>query len=119
MSEYFELRITRYNDSSSFERIVDLLGQLFPDRSRDELASGLAVTPVQLTHRATALAASELKAALDELGASVVVRAVDDADSGDGTVEVADDFMVRRQQPRRSATTPAPSSSVKPPWEAD
>lgn len=119
MSEYFELRITRYNDATSFERIVDLLSQLFPERQRDDLAAGLAVTPVQLTHRATPLAVRELKEALNELGATVVVRAVDEESSGDGTVEVADDFIERRQRRVSSAPSRGPTPSAKPPWEAD
>lgn len=126
MGEYYELRISRYRDSRCFEQIVELLLKLFPDRTRDEFASALAVTPVYLTHKATQLAVSELEEALVELGASVAARRVaSGTDTKFGTIEVADDFIVNRRQKRDAPSTevPSPTSSsaavVRPPWEED
>lgn len=126
MTEFFEMRITRYSDAESFQKVVEMLSRLFPRRSREELAAGLAVTPVHLTHSATPMAANALEQVLVELGASVSVKTVDEASTSTASLEVNDEFLAtlsqRRNVPARppepvpSATT---SSSVKPPWEQD
>ena len=126
MGEYYEVRISRYRDSRCFEQIVDLLLKLFPDRTRDEFASALAVTPVQLTQKATRLAVTELEEALTELGASVTMRRIaGTTDTGTGTIEVADDFIVNSRRKRDlpptdpSAATTASQAVVRPPWEEE
>jgi hypothetical protein len=133
MTEFFEMRITRYRDAESFQMVVEMLSRLFPRRSREELAAGLAVTPVHLTHSATPMAAHALEQVLVELGASVSVKTVDEASTSTSTLEVNDEFLTtlsqRRKVPIRrpdpEPETPAPSStaipsaSVKPPWEQD
>jgi len=122
MGEYYELRITRYRDSQAFEQVVDLMAKLFPERSRDEFAAALAVTPVQLTQQASQRAAAELEAALTGMGATVTTRKVEQGTSSEfGTIEVTDDFIVKHRQMRDassdSPTTAEDSAVVKPPWE--
>lgn len=128
MTEFFEMRITRYRDAESFQRVVDLLSRLFPRRSHEELAAGLAVTPVHLTHSATPMAANALEQVLVELGASVSVKTVDEASASMSTLEVNDEFLAtlsqRRNVPtRRPSPEPAPSATtsttIRPPWEQD
>ncbi len=125
MSERFELRITRYRDSDSFDQVVDLMSRLFPQRARDELASGLAVTPVLLSHEATEAAAQGLREALTGLGATVNLHRLDDGATSSSSMEVDEDFIamtrLRRMQgeDRSTPAPPAGENVVKPPWEAD
>lgn len=127
MTELFEMRITRYRDAESFQTVVELLSRLFPRRSREELAAGLAVTPVHLTHSATPMAANSLEQVLVELGASVSVKTLDEASTSSTALEVNDEFLATLSQRRNVPTrrpepdppSPIPSASVKPPWEQD
>jgi hypothetical protein len=132
MTELLEMRITRYRDAESFQMVVEMLSRLFPRRSREELAAGLAVTPVHLTHNATPMAANALQEVLVELGASVSVKTVDEASTTTSALEVNDEFLTtlsqRRNVPSRRpepepptspSSTAIPSASVKPPWEQD
>lgn len=131
MTELFELRITRYRDAESFQHVVELLSRLFPRRSREELAAGLAVTPVHVSHSATSMAANALEAVLTELGASVTVKTVAEASSSSSSLEVNEEFLTTLSHRRAGRPAPAPSTpraakptpelepSVKPPWEQD
>ncbi len=128
MEEVFEVRISRYADSESFEKVVGLLAKLYPDRSRDELASGLAMTPVLLTHEASRRAAETLETVLGELGARVRIKAVSAAEeSSFAGLEVEKDFLQKiRNRERTPVGRPRPSggsqedpslNTQKPPWE--
>jgi len=130
MTDFFEMRITRYRDAESFQHVVELLSRLYPRRSREELAAGLAVTPVHLTHSATPMASSALEEVLVELGASVSVKTVDEASTSSNTLEVNDEFLTtlsqRRNVPTRkpapepdAPTTSSSIQSIRPPWEQD
>ena len=126
MPELFEMRITRYRDADSFQHVVALLSRLFPKRSQEELAAGLAVTPVQLTHSASPLAANALEQILIELGASVSTKSVDEVTTPENTLEVNEDFLNTLSH-RRSTTSqkavpdasPREPPAVRPPWERD
>ncbi len=134
MTELFELRITRYRDAESFQHVVELLSRLFPRRPREELAAGLAVTPVHLTHSATPMAANALESVLVELGASVSVKTVDEASTSSSALEVGEEFLTTLSHRRTGSRpppdlapavkpagepAPEPDASVKPPWEQD
>ena len=126
MTEYFEMRITRYRDADSFQHVVALLSRLFPRRSQEDLAAGLAVTPVQLTHSASPMAANALEQILTELGASVSVKSMDEATTSDNMLVVNEEFLNTLSH-RRSTTSqqavPEPPRreppAAKPPWERD
>jgi len=120
MAERYSLRITRYRGDDSYDRIVDFLGELYPERSREELAAGLALTPVLVTHESTLDAVEALRDALTDLGATVRVAPVDSGEPSFESIEVGQDFLDRGRRRRR--TDPALSSGdhdVKPPWEQD
>jgi hypothetical protein len=127
MNEHFELRITRYRDGHCFDQVVELLTRLFPQRARDELTAGLAVTPVFLSHEATRAAAEGLREALTARGATVIMQQVEQGATASGSMEVDEDFIamtrLRRMQGDERSTAPprAPDQEpvVKPPWEED
>lgn len=127
MEEIFEVRISRYADSESFEKVVGLLAELYPDRPRDELAAGLAMTPVLLTHEASHRAAEALEAVLGELGARVRIKAVSATEEASfAGLEVEEDFLHRIRSRERAAPRPSGGSiedpslnAQKPPWEQD
>ncbi len=121
MEERYSLRITRYRGEDSYEQIVDFLARLFPERGREELASGLALTPVLVTHEATLDAVEALRDALTDLGATVRVAPVDSGEPSFESIEIGQDFLDRGRQRRRSETSvdTASGDDVRPPWEQD
>lgn len=120
MEERYSLRITRYRGEDSYDKVVDFLARLYPGRARDELAAGLALTPVLVSHEATLHAVEALRDALIDLGATVRVAPVDSGEPSYESIEVGRDFLDRGRQRRRSEPSISESSQdVKPPWEVD
>ena len=120
MEERYSLRITRYRDEEARDKIVDFLAQLFPERARDELAAGLSLTPVLVSHEATLHAVEALRDALTDLGATVRVAPVDSGEPSFESIEVGQDFLDRGRRRRQSETSISEiSQDVKPPWEVE
>lgn len=131
MPSRFQIRLTRFDDQTSFQRVVDLLEGLYPERDREEFEAALARLPCTLSDDATAPAAEELKAALARRGASVVLIPV--APLGTAKTEVAStqelspeidlSFLDRaRRQKKKAAGSPGsrragPGGGGKAPWE--
>ncbi|MDP7111491.1 MAG: hypothetical protein QGH45_05990, partial [Myxococcota bacterium] len=99
--------------------------RLFPDRRREELAAGLALTPVLLSHDASRSSADALGEALLGMGAAVKVAEVEEDEPTMGAVEIGADFFLekrkrREQQTRtiRSMRAPKPDGP-RAPWEED
>jgi len=125
LGDSFEIRITRYTEEGAFDRVVDFLSRAFPERRREELAAGLAVTPVLLSHDASQAAADALGEALLGMGAAVKVAEVEEEEGTLGAVEIGADFFLekrkRREQKTRSIRpmrAPKPDAP-KAPWEED
>lgn len=124
MGDLNELRITRYREEGAFQRVVDFLAEVFPERSRDELAAGLAVTPVLLSHAAAPAAAEALRDALTGLGATVRITEAD-LDGSAGSVEIGTEFLVENRRRRANQSRKVrpmrapPQDSPKAPWDED
>jgi hypothetical protein len=125
MSDSYEIRITRYTEEGAFDRVVEFLARLFPDRRREELAAGLALTPVLLSHDASRAAADALGEALLGMGAAVKVAEVEEDEPTMGAIEIGADFFLEKRKRREEKTrTIRPMRAPKPdgpkaPWEED
>ena len=134
MSSRYLVRITRFNDRKAYQRVVDFLAGLYPDRERDDFEVGLARLPCTLSHDAAESAAEELKSSLVRRGANVLLIPVKVAAAAAAARPVAStqelspeidlSFLDKTRKPKkkpapadpRSRRT-GPTESGKAPWE--
>ncbi len=116
----FEIRITRYADDGAYDRVVEIVRAAFPERPAEELAAGLAVTPVLLSERATRAAAEALRDVLGAAGATVLLKPTQGDDSSSDSLEVLGEFLgpsARERAAPPSQDEGSVSSASLPPWE--
>ncbi len=67
------MRITSFDDKQSFQRVLDLLTGLYPERDPRAFQAALARLPCMLSHDAAEPAARRLEQALSDRGAGVLL----------------------------------------------
>ena len=134
MGSRYRVRITRFNDRTSFRQVVDLLAGLYPDRGRTEFEVGLARLPCTLIHDAVEVAAEALRDSLVRRGASVLLIPVEVANAAEAaarpvasTQELSpeidlsflDKARKKKSKPGSSSRSrrTGPTESGRAPWE--
>lgn len=69
----YSVRLTRFDDRRSFQRVVEFLAGLYPDRTQAHFQSALARTPCTISHDADERAAEALRTSLQKRGAHVLL----------------------------------------------
>jgi hypothetical protein len=109
----YSLRITRFDDQRSFQRVAAFLSSLYPDRDPEEFETALARLPCVVTHDGDESAARELERALIVRGARTLMTPVGSADQtltedDSPSQEVDAAFLSQRNLPRLQPSKPNP-----------
>ena len=128
----YAIRITRFRDQRSFQRVAEFLAALYPDRHPEEFEVGLARLPCTVTHDAEESAARALERELTGLGARIRMFSLDGSvdstlDDVEGTSQEVDMAILENRSTTPSSRAPEAkrrglrgvfgNAPETPPWE--